>query len=133
MLNGWNRKVRTTRAISSAWTTTLIVSRTPPSSAVFVVFATRVGSVIVRPLPPVACLGGTSRGPRPDAGAACRTLGRRRRYRPRLGPRQRDTGRADAPADWDLAMSAGRTGAGPGRARLDEHEGLGQRVLVGQR
>src|SRR6476659_5945006 len=32
MLKGWNSRVRMTRAISSAWTTTLIVSKTPPSS-----------------------------------------------------------------------------------------------------
>ena len=67
MLNGWNRMVRTTSAISSAWTTTLIVSPIPPSSARFFAWALLLAGGI-------ACLARISGWPWPGIAIACAIL-----------------------------------------------------------
>src|SRR5918911_3442087 len=77
MLNGWNRTVRTTSAISRAWTITLTVSRIPPSRFSLILAPTRTRSMsfLSRPGAPRRRRG-LAQAPRPGNAAKVSTLPR---------------------------------------------------------
>src|SRR3954469_716135 len=94
MLKGWNRTVRTTSAMSRAWTMTLTVSRIPPSRFSLILAPTRTRSMSLFSRP---------------------------------GAPRRGRGLAQRPRPGNAAKVS------PARAGLDEHEGLRERRIVGER